>query len=103
MNDLQEILTFWKHTPPDWLPFCCLITGKAVRKPFITRIIESLILGGVSAGLMLYVGHQVLKNEVENMKLTAEHTRTEVLSAVNKLDDRVSRLQDCIMIRTCTK
>lgn len=103
MSGLGEIVVAWKHAPPDWMPFICLLTGKAVRKPMVTRIIESLILGAVSAGIMLFVGHEVLKNEVENMKLTASQTRAEVLSAVNRLDDRVSRLQDCIMVRTCTK
>lgn len=103
MNDLQQILSVWKETPPDWLPFVCLITGKAVRKPMVTRIVESIILGAISAGIMLYVGEKVMENEIKNLKETAAVTRTEVLGAVNRLDERVSRLQDCIMVRSCTK
>lgn len=103
MNDLQQIISVWKETPPDWFPFVCLITGKAVRKPMITRIVESIILGAISAGIMLYVGEKVMENEIKNLKETAAVTRAEVLGAVNRLDERVSRLQDCIMVRSCTK
>ena len=69
----------------------------------VTRIIESIVLGAISAGLALFVGHKVLVNEVENMKQANERSRVDVMQAVNRLDDRVSRLQDCIMVRTCTK
>jgi hypothetical protein len=47
---------------------------------------------------------------VENMKkmdarekIETEKDKVEIMSAINRLDDRVSRLQDCIMVRTCTK
>lgn len=103
MSAIGEMIAAWQKAPPDWIPFICLVTGKAVRKPFVTRIVESLVLGGISAGIMLYVGHQVLQNEVSNMRQTIERNRSEVLAAVNRLDDRFSRVEDCIRVRTCTK
>ena len=99
MSALQEILAQWHKTPPEWMPFICLLTGKVVRKPMITRLVESLVLGIVSAGLMLYVGHQVLQNEVSNIKQAI--TRME--RNVERLDDRFARVEDCIRLRTCTK
>ena len=103
MSAIMEIITAWKHSPPDWVPFVCLMTGKVVRKPFITRIIESLVLGIISAGMMLYVGHQVLTNEVENIRKNMDRDRTEIMASLNRLDDRFSKVEDCIRVRTCTK
>ena len=38
---------------PDWLPFSCLITGKwPIRKPFVTRAIESVLTAGIAAGAL---------------------------------------------------
>ncbi len=71
--------------------------------PFISKLIESLLLGIISAGFMLFVGHQVLLKEVESLKEFTKINRAEMLEVVRRLEDRFSKVEDCIRVRSCTK
>ena len=72
-------------------------------KPMFVKLVESLLLGIISAGFMLYVGHQVLLKEVESLKELTKINRVEVLEVVHRLEDRFAKVEDCIRIRSCTK
>ena len=72
-------------------------------KPMFVKLVESLLLGIISAGFMLYVGHQVLLKEVESLKELTKINRAEMLEVVRRLEDRFSKVEDCIRIRSCTK
>ena len=109
----------------DWLPFACLVTGSAVRKPMMTKIIEGLLIGilsGVISGAAgLYVGVKLLERDIQYERLRfQEHVvdereaRVKIDSAilrvreagirdVNEIISRLTRIEDCIRMRTCTK
>ena len=72
-------------------------------RPIFVKLGESLLLGIISAGFMLYVGHQVLLKEVESLKELTKINRVEVLEVVHRLEDRFAKVEDCIRIRSCTK
>ena len=72
-------------------------------KPMFVKLVESLLLGIISAGFMLYVGHQVLLKEVESLKELTKINRVEVLEVVHRLEDRFAKVEDCIRVRSCTK
>lgn len=108
-------------TLPEWLPFACLITGKITRKPMFTRLFESLFLGAVSAGLTMWVGVKLLekdvtverarldshliKYEAQIVKRDAElaRGRIEWRADIDKIINKIDRLEDCIRLRTCTR
>ena len=52
---------------------------------------------------MLFVGHQVLLKEVESLKEFTKINRAEMLEVVRRLEDRFSKVEDCIRVRSCTK
>ena len=103
MSVIADITQSIVRDHPGWIPFMCLITGKALRKPIVTRIVESLVLGAISAGIMLWVGFNVMQNEVANIKISIERNRTEVITALNRMEDRFAKVEDCVRLRTCTK
>ncbi len=110
------------HNAPDWVPFACLVTGKLpMRKPFVTRIVEGILMGAVSAGLTLYVGVKVLERDFVSEKArldahlvqyNADRVRADADIARSRLDAlnmgenivrKLERIEDCIRVRTCTK
>ena len=106
---------------PDWIPFACLMTGRMVRKPMFTRVIEGLIQATVAAGFTLYVGVQILQRDFiyEKEKLQVHMAMAEKRTAqrdielrearfeVHRINDdivrRLERIEECIRVRTCTK
>ena len=72
-------------------------------RPMFVKLGESLLLGIISAGFMLFVGHQVLLKEVESLKEFTKINRAEMLEVVRRLEDRFSKVEDCIRVRSCTK
>jgi hypothetical protein len=110
---------------PDYLPFACLITGRVVRKPMFTRLVEGLIQATIAAGFTLYVGVQILQRDFihEKEKLekhiatataqtekrdqelirTRADMKAEIVGSKNEILFRIQGLEDCIRVRTCTK
>lgn len=107
---------------PDWMPFACLITGKLTnRKPMVTRLAESLLLGIISGALSLYVGVKILENDMVNDRRRLDdhikwadnqvaardgemaRARLENIRDADNIISRLQRIEDCIRTRTCTK
>jgi len=102
---------------PDWIPFACLITGKLVRKPMFTSMIEKLVIGIVAGIISFYGSYRVLEtdvvllkqniNEIQSQRAERrkqlDQDRNEVIYAMQRMEHRFDRLEDCIRLRTCTK
>jgi hypothetical protein len=106
---------------PEWTPFACLITGRAMRKPMVTRVAESVFLGLISGGLSLYVGVKILERDFlnEKQRLDTHLLRYEAQIARRdnelraakadgeKVDSeiirRLSSIEECLRARSCTK
>ena len=119
---MEKFLDFFRSVPQDLIPFMCLVTGKfPARKPMITRLIESLIVGIVGGAFSLVVGFKMLEKDVQQLKeADAQHEqwakehvakrdveimqdRATLVSALGGVESRLRSLEDCIRVRTCTK
>ena len=100
----------WLHTVqqnyPDWMLFACLVKGKPMYKPFVTRVLEALLIafiGALSGGYLAvavsnaHIEEKSFANELRlNDHIAQELRRDEVL--FRKLDD----IQDCL-VKRCNK
>lgn len=83
----------------------------------ITGLFERLIIG-IVAGVIAFLGsYRVLETDVvilrQNMaeiqsqrierRALIERDRMAVINAIQRVDDRLGRIEDCIRVRTCTK
>ena len=112
----------WKHHIPDWVPLAGLITGK-MDSPFFTRIAEMLIVGIVSG----FVTLKALENDVANLgkdvltlkNSSITHVEFDMHKKQNeeyrdrmakekeeydrKWDARITRLENCFILRECKR
>lgn len=113
-------MTMFEHMP-DWVPFACLVTGRVVRKPMFTRIVEGLIQSAIAAAITLYVGVKVLERdfiyekeklathlvryELQIIKRDSEirEAKAEVTRGNTEIIRRLESIENCIRTRTCTK
>ena len=86
MNLWQILSTYTEQ-----LPFACLVTGKVIRKPEITRIIEQLIIVALGAFLALYVNSKVLERDFENMKREIIANKDYVDKAIARRTEQIAR------------
>ena len=119
---MDRLLDLFRSVSHDFIPFMCLVTGKfPARKPMITRLIESIIVGIVGGAFSLVIGLKMLEKDVERLRevddihqrWAADHVaardremiqdRASVVTALSKVENRLSSLEDCIRVRTCTK
>lgn len=92
----------WKQHLPEWIPFAAAVTGKPpMNAPWITRLAELAIVGIVSS-----IGTiRALESDVSNLKTQfAAHERQNVADRAEddrKWDQRIQRLENCFIQRTC--
>lgn len=79
----------------DFLPFVTLMAGNPSNKtPMVTRMIEMAIMSCVAGGFATYIGVEMLKVEIANIK-TAIH---QVEEKVEKMDGKVERIRSDLYI-----
>ncbi|MDA8260209.1 MAG: hypothetical protein M0Z99_32025 [Betaproteobacteria bacterium] len=97
----------WKQQIPGWIPLAGLVTGK-LYAPFLTKVIELLIVGVISSVITL----NTLANDIANLKIQfvtnekqnadyREKTAREKTDDDKKWDARISRLENCFISRMC--
>ena len=101
-----------EHLPD--IPFYCLVTGRAVRKPLVTRLIEAVIIGLASGALSLYITVQILQRDVDTNKASISELkrhsdvedktiRTELKEQRVEIMHRLERIEDCMHKLGCVK
>lgn len=99
----------WKHHLSDWIPFATVITGKSpINAPWMTRLAELTIVGIVSSigtirTLESDVGNLKSKFEAHERQNTSyrEQAARDSLETDKKWDQRIQRLENCFIQRTC--
>lgn len=87
----------------------------------ITKILEGLIISSIGAAIALILGIPILSKEIEQLKIdNAAHIewanrhvarrdammladKAELIGTLNRIDNRLESLNDCIRSRSCTK
>ena len=93
----------WLHSIPsnypDWMLFACLVKGKLVRKPFVTHVIEGVLIAFVGALAGGYLAVAVSDaRQVE--KVSAIERRVD--DHINHEDQRDTKIFEAINeIKTC--
>lgn len=79
----------------DYLPFVTLMAGQPSHQtPIVTRLIETAIMSCVAGGFATYIGVEMLKVEIANIK-TAIH---QVDDKVGKVDEKIERVRSDLYV-----
>lgn len=73
----------------DYLPFFSLMTGRPPATPFITRLIETAVMSVVAGAVGVYVGVEVIKNDLIYIK----QGQTEINHKIEQVDSKVEQLR----------
>lgn len=91
----------WRAHIVDWIPFACLVTDKFIRKPLVTRIIESLFIAAIGGAIALAGNYQIIKKDTEAtqaalvayIKLDTERFVERVIERNRQFDEMARRLE----------
>ncbi len=91
-------MTDWKHSLAEHIPFMLAATrlGEVSGKINTTRILESLIIAGITGGIVMYGVQQKLdtqmaelKAQMSDFKVRLAEERSEAISRTNKIEARI--------------
>lgn len=79
----------------EYLPFVTLMAGQpASQTPIVTRMIETAVMACVAGAFATYIGVELLKVEIVNIKNAIE----KVEEKVEKIDGKVERIRTDLYI-----
>lgn len=79
----------------DFIPFIGLMVNKhTISTPIFTRLLETAIMSAVAGAFATYVGVELLKSDVANLK---EAIR-QVDSKVDHLDEKIERVRGDVYV-----
>lgn len=67
----------------DYLPFVALVVNNPRQTPFVTKMMETAVMSCVAAGFATYIGVELLKVEITNIK-----------AAIQTVDAKVERIRN---------
>ena len=91
----------WRAHIVEWIPFACLVTDKFIRKPMVTRIVESVFIAAIGGGVALAGNYVVLKRDADAtqaaliayMKMDSERSADRVLRRDKQFEEVARRLE----------
>lgn len=91
MESPHKLLEFiGSHQWADYVPFLGLAAGKPIGStPMFTRMVETAIMSIVAGAVGLYVGVEVIKNDMQYLKSGV----AEVNTKVEKLESKVEQIR----------
>jgi len=71
------------------LPFMLSLQNEGASRVNIQRIVEAVIIAGVTAGLTMYGTQQVIKVQIENLKAQVLENRADIKDLDSNLNQHV--------------
>lgn len=82
-----------------YIPFMSLMAGNPQNTPLITKMIETAVMSVVAGAVGVYVGVEVIKNDLTYLKAGISETNQKV----EKLDEKVEQLRRDLYVPRATR
>ena len=88
MENTHKFVEFVSSHPwAEYLPFVSLVAGKPIgTTPIFARMVETAIMSIVAGAVGVYVGVEVIKNDLQYLKTGVSEVNTKVEKLENKVE-----------------
>lgn len=96
MENPHKLIDFiTSHPWAEYMPFVGLAAGKPIGStPIITRMVETAIMSVVAGAVGIYVGVEVIKNDLQYLKQGVTETNVKI----EKLEAKVEQIRSDLYV-----